>query len=177
MINRAEKLWLNLEIKNHYSRLCDTELELYALHLEITKNLNSFEFCSFVQFQTDVCENVANIFQQKQQKQNEKLARLLNDCLQNHKVKPKFIDDFVLNLSSEQFSEDEIALLNKGLNYTPKPNGPHLMESIVDIETFLKFKPDHIKEEIRTVAKTAILDAKNRTWTTSNSDNDIIKRI
>lgn len=55
-------------------------------------------------------------------------------------IAPKYVENFVHNLSSETFDENEWLLLNKGLNYTPRPNGIPLVNAVIDIETVLKSK-------------------------------------
>lgn len=55
----------------------------------------------------------------------------------------------MVNQSNESFTEEQLLLLNKGLNYAPRPKNVDLLESIVDIETILKFKPFSVQNEIR----------------------------
>lgn len=52
-------------------------------------------------------------------------------------------------------------LLNRGLNFTPKPVHLPFFDSIVDIETCIKYKPLQTKEIIRHVARPIIVNAKS----------------
>lgn len=56
-------------------------------------------------------------------------------------------------------------MLNKGLKFTPKPTTVPLLETVVDIETILKFKVPSIQHDIRSVASEAINIAKQSTYT------------
>ena len=66
---------------------------------------------------------------------------------------PKYIDDFVCNESSQIFSEPELALLNKGLNYTPMPYKNDCIETVIDIETAIKSKLYTAQSDIRESAR------------------------
>lgn len=66
--------------------------------------------------------------------------------------KPEFIPDFVINESNEIFSDEELNLLNKGLKFTPKPTEIPLLDTVVDIETVLKFKVPSVQCDIRSTA-------------------------
>lgn len=140
VINQTKMIWLKLELKHHYSKLCEIELEIYNLHLLITKGLNEFQFISWINFQNNVMHRCKDIFQKKRDSQNKKLFKLNQEQLKNRKStlignnKPKPVDDLIVNLSTEVFSQQQLDVLNKGLNFTPKPLHLHIIETIVDLE-------------------------------------------
>lgn len=68
------------------------------------------------------------------------------------------VDDFVINLSSEIFSEKELELLNYGLKFNVKPICDPVVDVVVDIETALKFKSESVKHHIRSGAKRTLKD-------------------
>lgn len=67
---KGRRVWLNQEIKYHYSRLKDTELKIYNLHLKLTKCLSSLEFERFMVFDRQVFEISNEVT--KTDKQNQK---------------------------------------------------------------------------------------------------------
>ena len=62
-----------------------------------------------------------------------------NDKREKNSLQPKFNPDLIVNLSYENLSDEEFNLLNKGLRYSIKPQKTPVLESVVDIETILKF--------------------------------------
>jgi hypothetical protein len=57
--------------------------------------------------------------------------------------------NFVINKSSQQFTHEEMILLNNGLKYRPKPSQPPVNEIIVAIETSIKTLPNDKKACVR----------------------------
>lgn len=58
-------------------------------------------------------------------------------------------------------SENELSLLNKGLNHAVKPLKYDIKQTIVDIESSIKYKPDSVKTKIRNEVKPIIKKIKN----------------
>lgn len=87
----------------------------------------------------------------KQKTHTRKLSKLSNQTVNTKTVStaPEIIENFVINESSEKFEDDELNLLNMGLKFTPKPAKIEVLESIVDIESMLKFKLPSIQNDIR----------------------------
>ena len=93
-------------------------------------------------------------------------------------IKPKFIEDFICNKSDVIFNESELALLNKGLNFTPKPNTPQLMDAVMDIETIIKYKTYSVQEDVRRSTKQIIEQVNNYpTYMRQNNNFDVIKSL
>jgi hypothetical protein len=57
--------------------------------------------------------------------------------------------NFVINKSSQIFSNDEMVLLNKGLKYRPKPKTPPTNEIIISVETSIRNLSNEKKAVIR----------------------------
>lgn len=184
VIKIAKAIWLKLELKNKYAQLEATELELYELHLQLTKDL------TWSGYHTDERMNdwVLNLYEidekasndakikEKIKTQNKKLNRLIRNKVVD-KCKPEQVDDVVCNLSSENFSKDEMDTLNKGLNFAVKPLKTQLMDVIVDIETFLKYKPSVIQNDIRSATKAIIQDFRKSNYRQRKQDMDYNKAL
>lgn len=178
-VNKAKRTWLNCEIKHKYKELAQTELSVYSLHLEITKGLNDFEFIEWISFDNKVQNDIEKLFKQKTLTHNRKLNNLIEATRKIEPKLPQFIPDFIHNESSVSFSEDELNLLNKGLKFTPKPPHMPLLDTVVDIETCLKFKVPSIQHDIRTTAS-AIIDLSKQSYkvtSTSKKQIDTIKNL
>lgn len=162
VIKKAEKLWLDLEIKHCYKMLAEKELKMYNLHLKITKGLSDSEHRDWWDFNRCVQEKYEREIEKVKERHTKKLSQLTvkSPC---ENLMPEFIPNFVVNESDEYFTENELNLLNKGFKFTPKPIKLPILESVVDIETFLKFKVPSIQCDIRETAKEAIESAKKST--------------
>ncbi|XP_055847147.1 uncharacterized protein LOC129912768 [Episyrphus balteatus] len=67
----------------------------------------------------------------------------------------------VVNLSNENFSPDEMSLLNRGLNFSVKPLSLPLIDVIADVETAIQYKPFDVKKQIREKASQVIIETKS----------------
>lgn len=163
VIEYAQFKWLRNEIKYLFSKLNDFELELYNIHLLIGKNIEVQLFDFWINFQSMVFNRIHSVVKKKRDIHYKKLQFLLNEKKKklNKTHEPKFIDDFVVNLSKQTFNENELNLLNKGLKYTPKSNRTNVFESIVDIETSIKFKLPSAQNQIRKKSKQVIEEVLN----------------
>lgn len=59
------------------------------------------------------------------------------------------VEDFVVNESSSQFRENELHLLNHGLNFIPPTNTPPLQQIVVDLEANICFQPKRLQDMVR----------------------------
>lgn len=118
---------------------------------------------SWIQFNEKIDKTTDIEAKKKRDKQSKKL-QILDKKRENlsGSFEPDFIEDFVVNKSNVNFSEDELKLLNKGLKYTPKPNKLPLIEAAVDIETILKYKLPSIQNNIREAAVKVFQEAKSQ---------------
>lgn len=76
----------------------------------------------------------------KKETHNTKLSKLMN-MKQNIEEAPevKFVDNYVKNMSSEVFTEEELNTLNLGLNYVPKPSKHPITETFAELETAIQY--------------------------------------
>lgn len=163
-IDKCKLYWLSCEIRYLYSKLSQLELELYSLHLKITKDLFGFEYENWLFFVVVLCESdVVRHRKKKERIHIQKFCVLIKDKVthNNNKGLPKYVDNFVHNESTKVFSADELELLNKGLNYTPKPITPPLLDVVVDVETAIKFQQTGTKQLIRSDVKAQIVKVKS----------------
>lgn len=141
----------------------DLQLEKYNLHLLIVKDFNVFEleeWNSFLNFWNDKHKMTIKL---KITKLNRKLNNILKDKpnILIDKVKPKYVDELVFNLSSKTFNNDEMNLLNKGLKFTPFPNKINFKEIVANIESSIQFKNENVKHNIRDDSKTILQEYKS----------------
>lgn len=161
VVNSSKRRWLNLEISSQFMKLSSIELELYNLHLRITKDLDcSYEFNQWLIFGTKLYENISASVKIKNKRLNEKFQSLLTNKSVEKPKKPLQVENFVQNLSSETFSVEELELLNYGLKFAVKPICDPLVDVVVDTETALKFKSESVKYNIRSDVKHVLKDYK-----------------
>ena len=79
-------------------------------------------------------------------------------------------------MSSATFDDDELALLNKGLNFNIKPMKPPALETVIDVETMLKYKLPQTQKRIRDALKPLIIEVKNTRPFPNNQEN-VLKRL
>lgn len=148
------------------------------MHLRITSRVPSELYEQWLLFDSSV-QRFARIARfKKRERHGRKLSDLISERNEEKKVfEPKMIPDFVVNLSNEHFAENELNLLNRGLKYTPKPNDVNITDSIVDIETILKYKLPSIQNAIRTKAKEVIENLETKKTKQFNDQFEIIDSL
>lgn len=157
VVNSSRRFFLNLAISEQFKKLSSIELELYELHLKVSKDLRCpFEYDKWIIFRTKLYENISKSIKTKNQKLNTKFITLLREKSSDKPEKPSQIDNFVHNLSSEQFTKEELELLNFGLKFAVKPIYDPIVDVVVDIETALKFKSECVKQNIKSDVKTVL---------------------
>jgi hypothetical protein len=122
----------------------------------------------------------------RRRRQNGKLRRLINEIRKNTIPEndqnlllhlPEHIEDFSINESSQQFSADELKLLNKGLKLMPKPKEPPILEIVAEIETSVKYLPISDKEDIRYECSKVIKNGNIARPTASKKETIILKTL
>lgn len=111
VIEHAEMKWLRFEIKYSYGKLADVKLELDEVHVYITSRLLDSENLEWLRFVNSVLRFARKLQNKKRLSHKRKLDRLIEER-RNCECKPKFIPDFVVNQSNEQFTDDEMNLLD-----------------------------------------------------------------
>lgn len=158
-------MWIREEIKFHHFRLNKIELSIYEMHLKLSKEfLYPDEWFFYIE---KVDSIVDQILEDKLRVQQWKLEKLMQYKKTDEKL-PEIIPNFVKNLSSETFSEDEMNLLNHGLNFALPPKTDKIKNFVIDVEAgigmleYFKKAPlnDADKEEIRMTAKNHIIKNK-----------------
>lgn len=90
---------------------------------------------------------------------------------------PKLIDDFIVNQSNEVFNDEELRLLNEGLKYSPNPNTIPLTDTILSIETVLKFKMNPVKDDIRRKVNNVWDSMNGKTRNVKSNEFEIIDNL
>ena len=156
--------WLNLEIRNLYSKQASIELEALELHLHITKNLHTLHFFVFNHQYENILESIYYKCKKKQVKLEHKFNCLIP--ITNHNKQVQFQDPdskvfpdqcLIHNLSSETFTTQEITILNKGLKYNFKDK-TDIQTLLVDVETHIQ----KISNDNKTLIRTDIYSAINK---------------
>lgn len=176
-INYAAKLkWLNLEIKYQYSKRSSLELELYKLHLKLTKNLNNTEHEQWCNFHRRVAEVSEHKYRSKIIKLDKKINKL---CPQIRNKICTMKETLVVNESSETFNTEEINLLNKGLKYCLPSSSTTMVEIVAGIETSIKGFNDDVKSFVRGACSARISreNLRQRKQVSSNNEFNIIKSL
>lgn len=158
---KASKIkWLNTERKHLYAKLSETELQLYKSHLVMIKNLNTTESVNW----EIIDEEVNKTVKEKVLKLNRKFEKLVNKKSNFKKPTVLTVPEYTTNLSSVEFTKDEMNILNKRLNFTPFPEKLDVESTIVDIETSIKylrdFEKETVRKAVRPIIKNAIITAK-----------------
>lgn len=188
---RAKDMWLCNERKYLHSKLQNIELELYSLHLKIAKStqqnycdivaenqINYYGYEDWKEYLEKVDVIVKRAVTVKKLALNKKLKHLINVESSNKEDDPKvkIVDNYVHNLSTKQFTSDELQLLNKGLNFTPFPKYPDIETTIAHIETSIKYQSDIVKANIRNEVKPILREALCIKYKQENISN-IIKQL
>jgi hypothetical protein len=156
VLYNAKKNWLNTEIRNCYSKQSNLELQAMEIHLKIIKNLSPFHVDQFNLYY----ENMLNSIHYKYKNKSQKLEKKFNELIKNTKVEDKNENVFpnqklIYNLSTELFSQEELDLLEKGLNFNFK-NKLDIQHLIIDVETNIQYLSHEQKSQIRSDIKTSL---------------------
>lgn len=96
---------------------------------------------------------------------------LLSQKGDNNQFKVQLIDDFVVNKSTTQLTQDELNLLNLGLNYAIEPKEAPTEQMITEIEiTIASLEPEE-QDAIRHAASRAISSSPINHRTSKRSKN------
>jgi hypothetical protein len=85
----------------------------------------------------------------------------------------------VINKSSQTFTEAELILLNKGLNFAIKPKIMPLMEVIASFESGIQKLTDKVKTDyrIRHIKKITKLEISKSNFSNDSNSSTEIKRL
>lgn len=145
-----EKQLIKASIAGLYRKLNTAELNAYSSHLEMAgqeeRGYNLYESLAKIQRAYE-CEK-----RRKRKIHNKKIETLLrrnNKPEKGSKPAAEEIPGFVINQSTQQFTNEQLRMLNLGLNYAVEPMALPKEDIIVDIEAAIKFIPQNKKEDIR----------------------------
>jgi hypothetical protein len=147
LLRRMKKMYLKLEKSHFYSILEAIEPKLYSLHLKLTRDLSEDEWKIFdTHTETVISAKIDN----KVKTLKRKFDKLVQQNPINRQPEPVHLDEFVINKSSVVFDEEELKLLNKGLNFTIAPKLPPIMDIVASVESGIQYLQDDIKNDVRT---------------------------
>lgn len=141
-VSQAKMSWLNFEISHHHSRLNDLNLELYVQYQKLHEHyhyMNRYDLFDLFQSRTNRIVHYKT--KTKLKRLNNKFRVIKAKQCKNTKrtpVVPQLIDNFVKNLSSVEFSDKELELLNKGLKFSIQPTKPPVEDLIVSVQSQMK---------------------------------------
>lgn len=179
VIQHAKNLWLISEIQHHYSCLDKLQLDLYTLHLKMTKGLDKLRFEDFNKFHSASIARGNAIFEKKRATQNVKIKKLIsgNQVATQSKPSVKTVNDLVVNLSNETFDNDEMNLLNRGLNFTVKPQNDPIIDIVAHIESSIQYKPFDIKKNVRDSALPLLKSAQTHKCKETTNWDDTLNKL
>ena len=157
VLELSQKTWINLELKALYAKRNVLEIELYELHLLLTKSLTNPEFQDFLDKTNRMLEVIQHKNKAKISRQEQKLAKLQN----NKSNKTKGIPNTVKNISNQTFTEKQLEILNRGLNFMLPPIKTPVQDLVFDVEAAVKYLPESDKFNIRKECKLAIQNRKD----------------
>lgn len=164
-------------------KLAKIEIETYNLHLQITKywtsDIHHKKYNSHDEFFQQIQDVTNTKVRNKNIKLNKKFKKLLNGQKQQDAGKVIRIDGMIINKSSVNLMENELELLNQGLNHAIKSSKPPIKDIIVDIESSIKNLPYDTKNEIRVETKQIIEKflKKENPHNSKNIDQQTIKQL
>lgn len=168
VIEEAKKMWLSLEISHLQSCVSFWEKETYDLQIFLLKSCKSdIEHEMWLSSDRNMREVIDHKKTLVRIKQNAKHKSWRSEQVgvQRQPLKPKprpvQLDEFVINLSSVELSEDEKELLNKGLNFVLPPERFPIEDVCVDIMSAVRYLPRESKNDIETNAVDVVREKLN----------------
>jgi hypothetical protein len=145
---------LTWEIRKKYIKLDGVEKELYCLKLSLLKEMG--------QMSLECVEEKINLAVKKRLREKvDRLCKKFNVLVRKSDVageseKEEEKRDFIINKACVELGEEEKEVLNKGLNYQPRPKVPPLDEIVVALESTIKDLPIEKKMAIRNDMRTLL---------------------
>lgn len=180
-INKLKKTWLNSEIKKWYSALNNVTTHRKIVRSELIKRLHQIEFDVLDEKTNLECDEYAKLIYSKKQyklskiksRQN-KLEKQTNISVNNKQFYPR-----VINISDQQFSQEEITLLDKGLKYSPTDDlcKKDFIKLAADVEVVLNNDNLVTKALCTNILTKDYNKVKQQTKLQISNENPIIKNI
>lgn len=172
----AKKIWLVEEIRFKHKQLSEVEEQLYPLHLQLLKQV---EFHNVTECVIRRCAEEKKLcWEEAMGRVYRDLEKRVRDTKVRHRRKlrslectqaprsrplPHTIDNFVVNLSSTEFTAAELNLLNKGLNFAVSPQSAPLAEVVNNIESAIQYDNHASKSAVRHSVEQCLLRTVNKT--------------
>jgi hypothetical protein len=121
LVENAKKKWMSNEVKFHYANIERMKLELYNKQLLLLKYTSPLQWR---QEEERISRQIGVKCKEKRQRLKGKL-KILREKAKAPKwtsPTPPPARSFIINKSSETFTDEQLNLLNKGLKYKPKPS-------------------------------------------------------
>ncbi|XP_055522888.1 uncharacterized protein LOC129717070 [Wyeomyia smithii] len=193
--NSAKKIWLIEEIRTKHKEVSIVEEKLYSLHLQLLKLVEYHSAAECVVFgcmekikkcwQQVLCgvqRNLRKRVKLTKQRHRKKLHCLARTQKEGEKTtrSPQMIDNFVINLSSIQFTREELHLFNKGLNFAILPVSAPIADVVNNIESAIQYQCHSIKSAVRLDVEKCISRSINSQNKSRNIDFDtwcVVRRL
>ncbi|XP_062542496.1 uncharacterized protein LOC134210465 [Armigeres subalbatus] len=171
---KAESEFMKTSIKRHYAKLERVTLECYNMHLKLAKdNPESFDLFLKKVKRAEECESdrKRRLHRKKLNKFRVKSA----EEIRTDKPTVQIIEGFVVNRSTQQFTKEQLAHLNKGLGYAITQKSD-VEQIIVDMETAIS---RNIEQQDQNTARNIVADAikEGRHGTTNHDERRILKEL
>lgn len=182
VVKNAKLNWLKLEIKNFYAKQNDLELKTMEHHLKISKSLDPISFNIFIEKLEEISKSITFKYYKKKTKLEKKLKYLKESQIPISRKVNKTPNDLfkneqlVYNHSKEIFSDKEISLLSKGLNFNLE-NNSDTRSLIIDVESNIQFLNEAHKTAIRSALKSEITNNKKMVCNTNKELNQTLSSL
>lgn len=177
---KIERELIKNSIKGLYKKLNDVTLKTYSAHLKLAgkeeQQNGLYETLAKIQ-RGHECEK-----ERKRRIQGKKIKELIKRTHDKGVVELKKkgmvqeIKDFVVNQSTQNFTQEQLSLLNRGLNFAIEATRPPKEDIIADMESGIRRIPQAEKEEIRRYTAEALKGIRNKNARASEQ-NRIVKEL
>lgn len=115
-VQKARHYWLVSELQQCYARIAKIDEKSYYLFQKISNKISSWDITRFMDMVMNKCRKCVRneCFKKRAKIRNLKIKQ---NYVVKTPLKSEFIPDFIVNKSSIELDQNEINLLNKGLNF------------------------------------------------------------
>ncbi|XP_062557778.1 uncharacterized protein LOC134222636 [Armigeres subalbatus] len=184
-------MWLLEEVKCKHKLLSVIEEQLYSLHLQLLNQVAYHTSAECIVYGCAVKKNkcwqavlgmidrnLAKRVRVTKQIHNKKLHSLAHAQKPKKTIcSPQNIENFVVNLSSEQLTPNECDLLNKGLNFAMAPQYAPLADIVSNIESAIQYNNYSLKSALRHDLERCIVNTARKQDNVRQTTANTIKAI
>ncbi|XP_055585042.1 uncharacterized protein LOC129737900 [Uranotaenia lowii] len=135
LVKKLESGFIKDSVEKLYAQLNIKTLKCYALHLKLARDY-PIEFPAFLT-KVKVAEKCEERRKERVLRNKLELLKARQPPRNYEKPSVAVLDGFVVNRSKEEFTDKQIDLLNKGLNYAVSRK-PRMDQIIIDVETAIR---------------------------------------